>query len=527
MPDEDFMPKREKSSVSIPSLSRRSSKISLSKKISRKGSGGALNGLAMSPTSKKAPTSPNDSHSRAASIALSSAHSSTTSLQMQSVRGSKPPSTYSRDFLSSLAPREGGYAIAAQIGTTDKRKSFHESRAPVAKSGGMRWSLDGGEQYGRSPHASRAGSEHSINTSSNLSTQPPIVAPEAPVETLVTPVTQEPEDMTPPLPAGASPPSMPSTSSIPSEAITTPLSVQSPLAQEPAEPPLSKKELKAKSKADAQQAARDKAEAARVAAQARAEQAQLEIKRKAQEKQAKADAKKQAKIDKQRAKEEKKKPQTLPAKTATASALALRPQVQKKPSFFGSIRKRFSSLSDAPPVPALPVPNPAPAVSQPPAPPPAEHVPVQAPTHTLAPPIAIAAPPQTPPKDLARSLSHTSTSLSPSAIPLPVSRSTTRTSPSPSRRLPSPPVDHHSSHEHSNSSRRVSGPRANPMAVKLDYGDSSDTSASGPSLFSQTLPSSASTAPSSHDAASDASHEVKAARENSAETIQPAAQTSM
>lgn len=72
----------------------------------------------------------------------------------------RPPSTYySRDFLSSLAPREGGYAIAATMGNglgahgamsvDERRRSQYEPtgrRAPVSKSAGMgRWSLDGGE----------------------------------------------------------------------------------------------------------------------------------------------------------------------------------------------------------------------------------------------------------------------------------------------------------------------------------------------------------------------------------------------
>jgi hypothetical protein len=74
--------------------------------------------------------------------------------------GNRPPSAYySRDFLSSLAPREGGYAIAATMGnglgahgtmSVDERRRSQvpdmNKRAPMAKSAGMgRWSLDGGE----------------------------------------------------------------------------------------------------------------------------------------------------------------------------------------------------------------------------------------------------------------------------------------------------------------------------------------------------------------------------------------------
>lgn len=106
---------------------------------------------------------------------LSSAHSSSTSLSShQAIPPNKslpalgnpklgpPASLYSKDFISSLAPREGGYAVAATIGgiaspagsvlSSDKRRSSYadsavsRARAPLARSAGMgRWSLDGGE----------------------------------------------------------------------------------------------------------------------------------------------------------------------------------------------------------------------------------------------------------------------------------------------------------------------------------------------------------------------------------------------
>ena len=109
-----------------------------------------------------------------------SAHSSTASLASSNLTPSKspvglaarpPPSYYSRDILSALAPREGGYAIAAQMGgglgavgtmaADDRRRSglYDEpkrpvSRAPMSKSAGMgRWSLDGGEVSSRRPSA--------------------------------------------------------------------------------------------------------------------------------------------------------------------------------------------------------------------------------------------------------------------------------------------------------------------------------------------------------------------------------------
>lgn len=106
---------------------------------------------------------------------LSSAHSSSTSLSShQAIPPNKsfpalgnpklgpPASLYSKDLISSLAPREGGYAVAATIGgiaspagsvlSSDKRRSSYadsavsRTRAPLARSAGMgRWSLDGGE----------------------------------------------------------------------------------------------------------------------------------------------------------------------------------------------------------------------------------------------------------------------------------------------------------------------------------------------------------------------------------------------
>ena len=107
--------------------------------------------------------SPNSLSRPESMIITSSAHSSTTSLNSQGfsplkANGNRPPSAYySRDFLSSLAPREGGYAIAATMGnglgahgamSVDERRRSQvpDRRAPMAKSAGMgRWSLDGGE----------------------------------------------------------------------------------------------------------------------------------------------------------------------------------------------------------------------------------------------------------------------------------------------------------------------------------------------------------------------------------------------
>lgn len=116
--------------------------------------------------SRTAPHSPTD-------VLISSNNSSSTSLASHvmpnksgiSLNGNRPPSVYySRDFLSTLAPREGGYAIAASMGNglgaigtmsveERRRSSVYDNerprsttRAPVSRSAGMgRWSLDGGE----------------------------------------------------------------------------------------------------------------------------------------------------------------------------------------------------------------------------------------------------------------------------------------------------------------------------------------------------------------------------------------------
>ena len=99
---------------------------------------------------KSMPTSPKD-------FVVSSARSSSTSLTSPQIvkphpmMQSRPPSTYySRDFLTSLAPREGGYAVAAQLASPDEPASRNpmsrasSRHAPAAPSSGMgRWSLDG------------------------------------------------------------------------------------------------------------------------------------------------------------------------------------------------------------------------------------------------------------------------------------------------------------------------------------------------------------------------------------------------
>ncbi|WVQ96804.1 hypothetical protein IAU59_003911 [Kwoniella sp. CBS 9459] len=282
---------------------------------------------------------------------LSSAQSSSTSLASQGLQPNKsfsslsrPPSTYySRDFLSSLAPREGGYAIAAQMGgglgahgtmsveekrrssvVDDPRSRTVGSRAPLSKSAGMgRWSLDGGEHYGK-PYATPS----AATTSSNLSAPPINSAEPSPPA----------DENGPSLPEGASP-----AISVPHGAASTPASASpsinasvvpsavpisvpnpSPLSQQtsaedivttpvtPVPPPVpastvapppalttkkSKKQLakeaKAAEKAEAVKVARARAEAVRNEA-LKKQQAKEEAKRKEKEEKAKRKAEKKA-----------------------------------------------------------------------------------------------------------------------------------------------------------------------------------------------------------------------------------------
>lgn len=120
-------------------------------------------------------------------VVLSSAHSSTTSLSFPMNKSqqslSRPPSmAYSLDLLNTLAPREGGYAIAAQLGSSpyspssphgsahaSPPNSFRGSRGPPAKSSGMRWSV-GGEEFTPPMLPPQPGRLSPSTTISNLST---------------------------------------------------------------------------------------------------------------------------------------------------------------------------------------------------------------------------------------------------------------------------------------------------------------------------------------------------------------------
>jgi hypothetical protein len=152
--------KRSKSTTNVQSLSRRSSRLTLSRK--KRQSNVDIPGTAHAhPPSK------------ANSILNSSANSSLTDIPGQKIHrnpsygslGGRPPSSFlydSRSFLTQMAPLEGGYAIAAAINSppqsqnnspvaspTDLRHrgdAIRNSRPPVSRSAGMaRWSLDGGE----------------------------------------------------------------------------------------------------------------------------------------------------------------------------------------------------------------------------------------------------------------------------------------------------------------------------------------------------------------------------------------------
>ncbi|KAK4684257.1 hypothetical protein P7C73_g5935, partial [Tremellales sp. Uapishka_1] len=290
-------PPKSKSLTHIPSLAKR--KKTLRSASVRQPSLDAMKST--KPTAKSVPASP-EVNRLPEPIFLSSAHSSSTSLTSHAVTpksnaiNSRPPSAYySRDFLSSLAPREGGYAIAAQMGNglgaagtmsveekrrsiTDDRSFVRPSRAPMSKSAGMgRWSLDG-EQVGgylraladpqgfnRKPYTTPS----AATTSSNLSTAPPITtSPD------LSPSLEDTAVLPSVLPEGASPSASvligQSTPAHQRESSPTP----SPLSQhveapiEPATPTLSSKrskkllskEAKAAEKADAIKLAKEKAE---------------------------------------------------------------------------------------------------------------------------------------------------------------------------------------------------------------------------------------------------------------------------
>lgn len=153
---------KSKSTTNVPGLAQRQSRLGRKKTSRQTSADPQVIGKLMDDTRAS------DNMPRSNSVFISSAHSSATDLskgmpgnKSMTSLGSRPPSAYySRDFLSQLAPREGGYAIAAmlssppvpsQMSAEERRRSSNLeaariSRPPTSKSAGMgRWSLDGGE----------------------------------------------------------------------------------------------------------------------------------------------------------------------------------------------------------------------------------------------------------------------------------------------------------------------------------------------------------------------------------------------
>ncbi|ORX40225.1 hypothetical protein BD324DRAFT_267175 [Kockovaella imperatae] len=204
-------PIKSKSSTSIVSLGN--SKRGTRRRASRQASQTNTPGFE---GPKSTPASPADYVSH-------SARSSSTSLASQNVKAhsafmkTPPVSYYSRDYMSSLAPREGGYAVAAQLASamsspTDEVTRQPISRAssrhaPLAPSSGMgRWSLDGGENFGR-PYAMAS----AATTSTSFSGSQPISPEDSPPSDIHT--------SPPPLPTGAA---APATSTSPTPIDTSP-----------------------------------------------------------------------------------------------------------------------------------------------------------------------------------------------------------------------------------------------------------------------------------------------------------------
>ncbi|KAL7423205.1 hypothetical protein Q5752_002505 [Cryptotrichosporon argae] len=357
-------PVKSKSFSHVPSISRRPTK-------SRKPSVGSVTtGVASAPISPMTKESP----------LVHSANSSSTSLHAQSIKTNKsqpqlarPMSgLYAPDFLHTLAPREGGYAVAAMMSApeVERRRSMlgseqrpRSSRAPLARSAGMgRWSLDGGEEFTRKVYATPS----AATTSSNLS-QPPITSEM--VEELAQPRAT--------LPAGASPAVVESSSALagvpvpaatamspppPQPVLQTPTSAPAPAATPavasssttakststaPAKAaaitqPKSKKQLakevKAQAKADAINLNRERAEAARQAVRVKAREREAAAK-------AKEEARHKAKEEEQRLKAEKK------ANKLKSSSVSSLPFSRKRST--ASV-KAVANSQPPPPVPAVP-----------------------------------------------------------------------------------------------------------------------------------------------------------------------------
>lgn len=296
---------------------------------------------------------------------LSSAHSSTTSLSIPhnksqaSLKSSRPPSmagvgAYHYDLLGALAPRDGGYAIAAQIGhsfspvssvnSLDDRRSIHASppgsfrgaRVPSSKSSGMRWSVDGEDPIlPPGPVRGSGGSMLSVSSTQSDEYDYPQSA-----QLAVAQATR---------PCEPSPLSMQTTTAADMDAVASPIAMEEPQMYDPVPAPApinlnapveaaevaggnlkkakTKKEMKAEkkeaekqaklaAKAEAQRAAQQKAEAAKQAAEDKRRAQEEAVRAKAQ---AKADAVRKVQEDKERAKLQKKEAERMKVEQAKAA----------------------------------------------------------------------------------------------------------------------------------------------------------------------------------------------------------------
>ncbi|WOO77856.1 uncharacterized protein LOC62_01G001414 [Vanrija pseudolonga] len=334
----------------------------------------------------------------------SSAHSSTTDLSMGTpipinkshTSLSRPASLgYSLDLLSTLAPREGGYALAAQMaypGTSpassmhseDRRSihtapSFRNSRGPPARSAGMRWN-DSDDLI--IPSSVR---HSTVSTMSTVSYHEEVVIVPALDSQQSSPQLAAVQSNTPVAP---SPLSQHTTADdvrarnapgnavpVVAAAAVTATAAAATTAAVAAAKPKSKKELKAEAKAAA-------LETKRLAEQKAREKAEAERRAREEKAKAKADAAKKAKEDKARLKAEKDAakrasimPKSKPAPVAAAAAVATTAAAgitQSRPpnGTAAPPTQQRQQVPQAKPPPNTPLPVPPPQRSAAPAPPP-------------------------------------------------------------------------------------------------------------------------------------------------------------
>lgn len=334
----------------------------------------------------------------------SSAHSSTTDLSMGTpipinkshTSLTRPASLgYSLDLLSTLAPREGGYALAAQMaypGTSpassmhseDRRSihtapSFRNSRGPPARSAGMRWN-DSDDLI--IPSSVR---HSTVSTMSAVSYHEEVVIVPALDSQQSSPQLAAVQSNTPVAP---SPLSQHTTAddvrarNAPGNAVpvaaaaAVTATAAAATAAAVAAKPKSKKELKAEAKAAA-------LETKRLAEQKAREKAEAERRAREEKAKAKADAAKKAKEDKARLKAEKDAaklasmmPKSKPAPVAAAAAVATTAAAavtQARPPNGTAApppQQQRQQVPQAKPPPTTPLPVPPQQRSAAPAPPP-------------------------------------------------------------------------------------------------------------------------------------------------------------